>query len=52
MTQRWVPGKKPTKDEIASAMTNAISKLLDPRDIDAMAAAVMKLIDNRISLRS
>lgn len=52
MTRRWVLGKKPTKDEVKTAMTNAISKLLDPMDIEAMACAVMRLIDNRISGKS
>lgn len=52
MTRRWVPGKKPSKEDVKGAITNSISSFIHPADVEKIAAAIMRLIDDRASGRS
>lgn len=48
MTIRWKPGKEPTEAEVRAAITNALDRFLDNRDVERIAKAVHKLYRDRI----
>lgn len=51
MTIRWKTGKEPTATEIADALSNAVPRPIETRDIDAMVQAIQKLYRDRIEGR-
>ena len=51
MTIRWVTGKEPTKDDVKSAISNAMITMLRPAELDAIATAVIRLYKDRIENR-
>lgn len=52
MTRRWVPGKEPTKADVKDTITNAVSKFLDPGDVERIADRIVKLYRDRAAGRS
>jgi hypothetical protein len=51
MTIRWQVGKEPTKSEIRSVITNAVSTFLRVEDVESIADAVHRFYKDRIEGR-